>query len=55
MGGVGIRDDETVNGVEWLFVASEVVGFGVLVVKFVEVSRGFSKDSSINVLQNTKE
>ena len=38
MSGVGICDDETVNGVEWLF-----VGFGVLAVEFVEVSRGSFK------------
>ena len=55
MGGVGKRDDETVNAVVWLFVESEVVGFGVLVDTFVEVSRGSLKGSSINVLWNTKE
>ena len=55
MGEVGKGDDETVNSVVWLFVASEVVGFGVLVVKFVEVSRGSSKYSSMNNLRNTKE
>ena len=54
MGGVGKGDDEIVNDVLWLFVTSEVVGFGVLVVEFVELSRGSSKGSSINVLQNTK-
>ena len=55
MSGVGKRDDETVNDVELLFVTLEVVGFRVLVVEFVEVFRGSSKGSSINVLRNTKE
>ena len=55
MGGVGKHDDDTVNGVVWLFVASGVVACGVLVIKLFEVSRGSSKSASINVLWNIKK